>query len=548
MISVGIDIGTYSIKVAEIEPTSKSYVIRRVQEFPLSLDPSKDKKIEIIDTLRTLFMQYDLDHTQFIFAVPQRFVSARLLNFPFRERFKVQKAMVSQLEDELPLSQEDAIFDAKIVRYIGKGADVLAMAVPRERVSDIVELAHDCGVSPILISAESLGLSNLFERWDQTPPEVPALAQDLPAARPAELIVDIGHTSTQMLVYAEGMLLGARTIDWGAKNIADALGLKYGLNYLQAIKELQSKGFVLLDKSQGTREQVAFSQVIEGSLQILIADMRLKLMELETELHLQWTKGLLMGGGAQLKNVSGYLTQHFQIQFNKYKQFDHHPTASFEFSTHLELASGSAVGLALEGLKRPRNPATNFLKGEFARQGHVFEALLDKWGYTARVVAAAFVIFVVYGLIRESLALSLLDASDQALRKQAEAIAKVKGSQASPSRLRKFIAQQEKLAKGRQQAEKVIKINSALDVLDQITAGMPNREALQLEIKRLSIDAETAEIHGYSGNKASVEQIQKSLQRASANGKAEPIQLRITVPEGKTGFAFRFPINRFSGG
>lgn len=548
MISVGIDIGTYSIKVAEVEPTSKSYIIRRVQEFPLSLDPTKDKKIEIIDTLRTLFSHYDLDHTQFIFAVPQRFVSARLLNFPFRERFKIQKTVVSQLEDELPFSQEDAVFDAKIVRYVGKGADVLAMAVPKERISDVIDLAHDCGVDPVLVSSESLGLSNLFEQWDQSPREAPALAQDLPTARPAELVIDLGHMSTKLIVYSEGMLLGVRTIDWGTKNIADTIAHKYGLNYLQAIKEVQSKGFVLLDKAQGTREQIAFSQIIEGSLQTLIADMRLKLLELESELNLQWTKGLLLGGGAQLKNIGGYLTQHFQIQFNKYKQFDHHPSVTFEFDTHLELASGSAIGLALEGLKRPRNPATNFLKGEFAQQGQVFEALWDKWGYTARIVAAAFVIFLVYGFLRESLSLSLLDASDQALRKQAEAIAKVKGSQASPSRIRKFIGQQEKLEKGRKQAEKVVKINSALDALDLITASLPGRDAIQLEIKRVSIDAEIAEVHGYSDSQTSVEQIQKSLQRASSNGKAETVQLRIPVPDGKTGFAFRFQINRFSGG
>ncbi|NJM10484.1 MAG: pilus assembly protein PilM, partial [Bdellovibrionaceae bacterium] len=122
MISVGIDIGAYSIKIAEVEATSKSYIVRRVSEFPLSLDLTKDKKIEIIDTLRTLFGQYDLDQTNFIFSVPLKSVSARLLNLPFRERFKVQRAIVSQLEDELPFNQEDAVFDAKIVRFAGKGA------------------------------------------------------------------------------------------------------------------------------------------------------------------------------------------------------------------------------------------------------------------------------------------------------------------------------------------------------------------------------------------------------------------------------------------
>src|SRR4051812_4119993 len=160
MISVGVDIGTYSIKVAEVESTSKSYIIRKVYEFPLSLDLTKDKKIEIIDTLRTLFQHYDLDKTHFVFAVPQKSVSLRLLNFPFRERFKIQRATASQLEDDLPFSQEDAVFDTKVVRYSGRTADVLAMAVPKERVGDVLNLAGDCGVSPYVISAESIGLAN----------------------------------------------------------------------------------------------------------------------------------------------------------------------------------------------------------------------------------------------------------------------------------------------------------------------------------------------------------------------------------------------------
>src|SRR3954471_5369719 len=106
MISIGVDIGSYSIKIAEVESTSRSYVIRRVQEFPLSLDLTKDRKIEIIDTLRTLFEQFDSDKMHFVFSVAQKSVSARLVQFPFREKFKIQRAVASQLEDDLPFSQE----------------------------------------------------------------------------------------------------------------------------------------------------------------------------------------------------------------------------------------------------------------------------------------------------------------------------------------------------------------------------------------------------------------------------------------------------------
>jgi general secretion pathway protein L len=545
MLSVGIDIGTYSIKVADVEPTSKSYVIRRIQEFPLSLDLTKDRKIEIIDTLRTLFAQYDPAHTHFIFGLPQKTVSIRMLNFPFKERFKVQKAIASQLEDELPFSQEDAIFDVKIVRYVGKGSDVLAMAVPKERIGELIDLAHDCGVQPNIVSTEAMGLSNLFERFDQPPPESLAVTEDVPGVRQADMVVNVGHTMTQILVYSEGLMIGVRSIDWGSKNLADAIGAKYGLNYLQGMRELQTKGFVLLDKASGTREQVAFSQVIEGALESLITDMRLKMLELQSELNLQWTKAVLTGGGSQLKNLGAYLTQHFQIPFNRYKQFEHQ-AVSFESNAYLEMISPVAVGLAIEGLRRPRNPATNFMKDEFAQQSRVLEALWEKWGYTAQLLGTAFLILLVYSIVRDGLTSTLKERSDDVLRKQAEAVAGIKSKQASPERIRKFISDQEKLAKARKQAEKVVKINSALDVLDLISGALPPREKINLEIKRVSVDNDHAEVHGYAGSASEKEQITKALQKLA--GHLEPVQIRIPIPAGKQGFAFKFPVQRFSGG
>lgn len=548
MISVGVDIGSYSIKIAEIEATSRSYAIRRVLEFPLSLDLTKDRKIEIIDTLRTLFGQYDLTQTQFVFAVPQKSVSARLLAFPFRERFKIQKALISQLEDELPFSQEDAVFDAKIVRYSGKGADVLTMAVPREQVSETLNMAHDCGVEPILISSDSMGLSNLFSPFDQPPAEGLPAAQEIPSARQADLILNIGHLTTEVLVYADHTLIGVRNIDWGARNIADAIGQKYGLNYLQAMRELQAKGFILLEKSQGSREQLAFSQAIEGSLTGLTSDLRLKMLELQSEFNLHWSKGYLTGGGANLRNLGNFLTQTFQIPFNRYKQFEHHPAVSFETNAHIEMVSGVAIGLALEGLKRPRNPATNFLKDDLAKQSQTLQTLWEQWGYTAQIVSAAFLIFCVYSIARDSLSARLLDQSDQALRTQAEAVAGIKGRNASPAKIQKFISNQEKIDKARKQAEKVNHLNSALDILEKISTSMPARGQAQLEIKRISIDGENAEVHGYASSSAERDQVFKSLQRVSIGGKVDTITGKVSAPDGKIGFGYHFKVQRMAGG
>jgi general secretion pathway protein L len=548
MMTVGIDIGSYSIKIAEVEATSKSYVVRRVLEFPLSLDLTKDKKIEIIDSLRNLFSQYDLDQTQFVFSLALKHVSVRLLQLPFRERFKVQRAIISQLEDELPFSQEDAIFDAKIVRFAGKGADILAMAAPMERVKEIVELAHDCGVEPLFVSTEGSGINNLFERWGEAPPEGLAPEQEIPSARSSELVLNIGHLSTEVLVYADGILLAMRNIDWGAKNMADAIGGKYGLNHLQAMRELQSKGFVMLDKAQGTKEQIVFSQVIESALSQFTNELRLVMLELQSEMNLQWTKGQMIGGGSQLKNFGAFLTQTFEIPFNRFKQFETHPAAPPDATAHLELVSGAAVGLALEGLRRPRNPATNFMKGPFAQQSQYFQVMWEKWGNAAKLAAVAFVILIAHGITREILTGSLLQKSDDVMRAQAQAIAGIKSNQASPSRINKFISNQEKLERSRKSAEKVVRLNSAMDVLNRISAALPSGQNAVLEIKRVSISDDTAEVQGYADNENQRTTVRQALQKLSLDGKIEQPQLVIQPPAGKVGFSFRFRVDRYTGG
>jgi general secretion pathway protein L len=548
MITVGVDIGSYSIKVAEVESTSKSYIIRALHEYPLSLDLTKDKKIEIIDTLRTLFANYDPERTHFVFAIPQKSVSLRLLNFPFRERFKVQRATAAQLEDDLPFSQEDAIFDTKIVRYSGRGADVLAMAVPKERIAEVLGMANDCGVQPQIISAESIGMANLFERWSEPPPESPAVTEEIPAPRMADLVLNIGHLTSQLLVYAEGMMIGVRSIDWGAKNMADAISTKYSLNYLQAIRELQLKGFLLLEKGQGTKEQLAFSQTIEKSVLDLVSLMRLKMLELQSELNLQWAKGQMLGGGSQLKNLGAFLTQSFEIPFNRYKQFENHPSVSFETTAHMEATSGVAIGLAIEALKRPRNPAVSFMKGEFALQSDFLKSLWERWGYTAQLAGAAFVILMVYGVTRDSLSVRLLDESDRVLKLQAEAIAGLKGKRAGVENVRKFINNIDKEAKNRKQAEKVVRLNSALDVLNLLSAALPPGSMIPLEIKRLQIDNDVAEVHGYTNGQGDITRIQQALQKVSLNGKADVIAPKFPAPPGKVAFAFKFHVQRYSGG
>lgn len=545
MISVGVDIGSYSIKLAEVESTSKSYIVRRIHEIPFSQSLTQDRKIEIIDALRNLFVSYDLNNTQFIFAVPQELVSIRYRQFSFRERYKILKTVPFELEDDIPFSQEDSVFEAKIVRYAGRGADVLAMACPKQTIREVLNLAHDCGIEPMLISAESLALGNLFERWYDAPPEGIAATEEIPAAKPAQVVVDIGHQTSKVMVYSESALISIRNLDWGTFHMAQALAQKYGLNPLQGLKELQSKGFILLDKSSASKDQVAFSNVIEASLSELVRQMKLKLLEVQSEFNLTWERGSLVGGGSMLRNISGFLTQKFEFPFNRYKQFEHHPVVGFDPHPQLEAITGVAVGLAIEGLRRPKNPAVNFLRGEFERQSQTLQAMWEKWNYAAKCVGVLFLIFFVYAMFRDSFAISMADQSREVLKNQAQAIAGLKGRDASPTRIRNFIKLNKQEQANRKQGEKVQNINSALDVLNSLSKSLPVRN-VKFEVKRLTVDNTRVDILGHVPTQNDVPRIEQALKAMAMNGKVE----RLPVPQttANVAFGYRFYVIRMASG
>jgi general secretion pathway protein L len=342
-------------------------------------------------------------------------------------------------------------------------------------------------------------------------------------------------------------LVTARQIDWGGRNIVGQIAQKYGLSLMQATKELEAKSFIALEKSTATKDQVAFSKVIETAVMDLVRELRLKILEVKADHRLEIVKAHMTGGPTQMKGLGGFLTQHLEIAFNRFKLMSFLPNIAFESDAHVESVAGVAIGLAIEGLKRPRNPSVNFLKEEFAKQSETFARLWEKWGYAVQIGAAAFVLFFIYAFIRDSMTSSMVDASDQALRTQASAIANLKGSSASPSKIKKFLADHEKEQKARKQAEKVLKLNSPLDVLNLISQNMPEK-GIMMDVAHFTVDGNMAEIQGYIAGGNRMTDVQRALQAAAIDGKAEPVTPQIPQKPGKQPFAFRLHVNRMEGG
>ncbi len=547
MKTIGIDIGRYSLKIAEIEGGSRTPRLVRYQEVPLSADPNKDKRLEIIEILRGVASEDSAESTQFIFGLRQEQVAVRNRVFPFKERFKILKSLAFELEDDIPFSQDDAIFDAKLIRYQGNQTEVLALAAPNEHIQESLSLIHDCGIEPSILSLETLAINNFFENWTANPPERPANFQSTPEATPAEIVIDIGHRGTNVLAYSDGVLIGVQHVDWGALQIAESIAIKYNLHITEALKEVQRKSFVLLTHESANKDQAIFSDVIKESMDYLCHELRLRLLELQATTHTRITSAQLIGGGSQIKNLGAYLTQKLEIQVNRLKSLEGLGQIYWETRPQNELTSLVAIGLAIEGHKRAKNPAINFLQNEFAKQSQVFGRFVEKWGHSLQLLAAAFVLLLIYGFMKESLSLDLANQSSESLRKQAATVANLSGTKANPREIRRFIQKAENDEKNMALIEKVTQVNSALDIFKQINSVVPRKEQLALDITRLVVENSMVRIEGYVKSKAQVDALSLALRGLSTDGKVQGLSSNLQAKAGLEVFSFGFNVNRIEG-
>ncbi|MCH2535151.1 MAG: pilus assembly protein PilM [Bdellovibrionales bacterium] len=541
MKSIGIDIGSYSVKISEVVQAGREPELVRFIEQPISQDPNKDKKIEVLDFIRQYLDRLEDDQYKIIVGVKQNHVTHRLIQFPFRERHNILKSLAFELEEDIPFNQENAIFDAKVVEYAGQMSYVQATACPKNQIEHVLTNCTDFGFEPDILSVEGLAFANLFEDWLELPPEKDTSEVEPPNAQNTHVILNIGHDHSFLLFYKQKSLVAVRSLYWGTQSIAQQIHLKYKLPFSEAVKELNKKGFVVLSEDGHTKDQVAFSNLIKTEVDKFSHQLRLIIMEVKSDLDLHITSLSYCGGGSQIKNLGGYLTQSLEVACNplapkpkyvvlKTKQFN--PVSGL-----------LSLGYAIEGLKKPRNPATNLLKQEFAKKNTNLQNFWKKWSFSIKTAAAVYVLFFMFAIIRGYVAEStffnaetvLLEKTKEVTGERRVVVARLQ------STIRRYLREQKKVQSLNQLRQELKTINSALDVMNNINNNMPAKNLAKVQLEKFYIKNDQVTMQGYST--AQINTIINSLNNI-ALGKVERFKPEIASKSGVNAFGLRFKVSR----
>lgn len=536
MKSIGLEITPGGIAVTELSSDRTGYTILSGNFFPLNPVDAENWEIDLLQALKEITQLYDFDNSTVCVSMSQSSASCRNITFPFSRRLDVLRSLPFELEEELPMGVEDGIFDAKTVSTNGTQTSVLAFAVRNEEVEKILDVLAKVHIDPDIVSVEGAAFANLFENWNEgsflhSPPD------SIPGA--LKLRFFIRHENTLVSVFRDRQMIFARSIPWGEKNLIFELMRQYNYPYEQAESLIPERTRVLVSMAGASAEDIKVSSAIEKTLRPFFHEMRLMLIDLQDRFNSPVDSASLTGRMGNIENINALFTKHFSIPFNT-ERLDGEVFSTYQVEPVSSIVERVAIsiGTALEGLKKPRNPAINLRQGEFAKRNLFLEKAWTKWGHALLLVGVLYVGLIVYGFARERIAAGLDDAAYEQLQKTASKIANIPEQRVSADKVQQYLDQEAEKQDNLKVFEKVQDVEPAMKLVETLSQELPPSKLNNFDIRKVDVKYATITIEGEAQRQDTVEIIRKKLAAMASDKKVTTLPPTIKKSSG-TAFAFR---------
>lgn len=230
----GIDIGTSSIKLVEIDGSPRKWRVVRVVSLPRSVPreaeddtvPPDERELLVTD-LKAAWHESGATRDRSLLAVSASNCILRTMSLPFRGRDEIRKVLKFEAEGQIHShSIDDVVVDALTVEERKDGTEMFLVACPKESLGADLKVLQKTGCDPefadlgaalLVTAAAELGVfeaSTLVATDEAIEPVAPPV-EDLEAAAPVDLVIDLGASSVQLIVVRGGKLWTARCLRWG---------------------------------------------------------------------------------------------------------------------------------------------------------------------------------------------------------------------------------------------------------------------------------------------------------------------------------------------
>ena len=297
MPAIGLDISADALRFIELEANRHDELeVKRyaTQNFPLGIIADghvKDHK-KLQDAIGNLAREHKLSFANI--SLPEEQAYLANIRIPRVSPGEVRGAIELRLEEHVPISGADALFDYVVVSEAGgkhkENIDVVVSVLPRSVVEEYLEIFAGTGITPHAFEFESQAMARAL---------IPS------GDNGTFLVVDIGKMVTDIFVAAHGVVQFSASLDIGGHYLTQAIEKRMNISYEDAEKEKVAHGLVGGEKSGE----------VHAAMLPVVSDLRTRLMRHYSYWQTHHGEKIggniervyVTGGGANLKGVTEFL-------------------------------------------------------------------------------------------------------------------------------------------------------------------------------------------------------------------------------------------------
>lgn len=346
---IGLDIGSYSIKLVEIEHKKKEKLLKNIGIAyipPESISAGEIKDpYPIKQAIIELFNNLKVKNKKVAVSVSGISVIAKKISLVDREDLDLEDAIKHEAEQFIPYDMDEVNLDFDIMSTIYDETssedmgrlEIMVVAAKKSLIDAYVDLLQDIGLSPSIMDVDIFAMQNTFEMSALN------ISHDK-----CYILVDIGATTLNTNVIKGDVSLFVRSSSLGGMQITKQIMEEFQIDFIDA--EKIKLGAMKFEKAQDVKIRKIFRDVINEWINEIKGNIDFINRTYPGE---NIEKIIITGGSSRIKGLKELLSSEIGIAVEELNPFSNLHIDKKIDPSYLEYISfefAIAVGLSLRSI------------------------------------------------------------------------------------------------------------------------------------------------------------------------------------------------------
>ncbi len=211
--AIGLDIGSRTLKVAEVQETKKGYMLKRfgMGDIPTGLieDGSIRNPEEVAEAIRSMLKIYRIKEPNVVTSIGGYSIIVKSIDVQSMPEDQLQDTITFEAEQYIPFDISDVNIDFQILGQNPNNPNmmsVLLVAAKKDMVNEYVNVLQMAKLNPTIVDLDAFALQNIYEaNYD---PESENVA-----------LIDIGASNTALNILRGTLSVFRRDVSLGCHQI-----------------------------------------------------------------------------------------------------------------------------------------------------------------------------------------------------------------------------------------------------------------------------------------------------------------------------------------